>query len=284
MRWQQGRRSTNIENRQRLGGKTVAGGGIGFLVLALIVGLMGGDPAPLLREGIERTVESHISKNSGLSEEQIKESSEFVSVVLGSTEDVWNTEFRSVGQSYSDPTLVLFTGRVSSACGYATAASGPFYCPTDQKIYIDLSFYNDLKNDLNAPGDFAQAYVIAHEVGHHVQNLMGVIPKINALKAKSSEKIANQLSVRVELQADCLSGIWARRVQDEYNMIEEGDIEEALNAASQIGDDRLQKQSQGYVVPDSFTHGSSAQRERWFRTGFNADDIDSCNTFDVERI
>jgi predicted metalloprotease len=284
MRWREGRRSTNIENRQRVGSKTAAGGGIGLILLALVVGYMGGDPMSLLKEGIGRTIESHIGKNSSLTEEQIRESSEFVSVVLGSTEDVWVNEFQSSGKRYPYPTLVLFTDRVSSACGLASAASGPFYCPNDQKIYIDLSFYNDLKNKMNAPGDFAQAYVIAHEVGHHVQNVIGVIPKVNSLKAKSSEKTANQLSVRVELQADCFSGIWARRVQEDYNMIEEGDIDEALNAASQIGDDRLQKQAQGYVVPDSFTHGTSEQRKRWFKKGFNTPDINACNTFEAERI
>lgn len=284
MRWQQGRRSSNVENRQRIGGKTAVGGGATFLVLALVVALMGGDPTPLIGEGIERTIQSKMQGQSALSEEENAELSEFVSVILGSTEDVWANIFQINGERYSDPNLVLFTGIVDSACGRAGSATGPFYCPNDQNIYIDLSFYHDLKNKMNSPGDFAQAYVIAHEVGHHVQNLMGIIPKVNQMKRRVSEKEANALSVRVELQADCYSGVWARSVQDKYNMIEEGDIDEALNAASQIGDDRLQKQMQGYVVPDSFTHGSSLQRKSWFKRGFEKGDINACNTFEARDI
>lgn len=281
MRWQQGRRSSNVENRQRIAGKTVVGGGAGFLVLAVVVALMGGDPAPLVQEGVQRTIQSHMQGQSSLSEEENKELSEFVSVVLGSTEDVWKTEFEKQGERYSEPTLVLFTGAVDSACGRAGASTGPFYCPLDKNVYIDLSFYHDLKSKLNVPGDFAQAYVIAHEVGHHVQNLIGIIPKVNEMKRRVSNVEANKLSVRVELQADCFSGIWARAVQDNYNMIEEGDIDEALNAASQIGDDRLQKQAQGYVVPDSFTHGTSAQRKKWFKRGFESGDLEACNSFEA---
>ena len=284
MRWKHGRRSTNVENRQRVGGKTVAGGGGVFLVMAVAVFFLGGDPTPLIGEGIERTIQSKIEGQSQLSEEENKELVDFVSVVLASTEDIWAQKFEKNGQQYPRPKLVLFTGRVQSACGLAGSATGPFYCPPDQKIYIDLSFYNDLKNKINAPGDFAQAYVIAHEVGHHIQNITGVIPKVTQLKRRASKKQANALQVRVELQADCYSGVWAKSVQDDYNMIEVGDIDEALHAASQIGDDRLQKQSQGYVVPDSFTHGSSVQRMKWFKRGFQSGSVDSCDTFAVQNL
>ena len=284
MRWKHGRRSTNVENRQRVGGKTVAGGGGVFLVMAVAVFFLGGDPTPLIGEGIERTIQSKIEGQSQLSEEENKELVDFVSVVLASTEDIWAQKFEKSGQQYPRPKLVLFTGRVQSACGLAGSATGPFYCPPDQKIYIDLSFYNDLKNKMNAPGDFAQAYVIAHEVGHHIQNITGVIPKVTQMKRRASKKQANALQVRVELQADCYSGVWAKSVQDDYNMIEVGDIDEALHAASQIGDDRLQKQAQGYVVPDSFTHGSSAQRMAWFKRGFRSGSVDSCDTFATQNL
>ena len=284
MRWKHGRRSTNVENRQRVGGKTVAGGGGVFLVMAVAVFFLGGDPTPLIGEGIERTIQSKIESQSQLSEEENKELVDFVSVVLASTEDIWAQKFEKSGQQYPRPKLVLFTGRVQSACGLAGSATGPFYCPPDQKIYIDLSFYNDLKNKINAPGDFAQAYVIAHEVGHHIQNITGVIPKVTQLKRRASKKQANALQVRVELQADCYSGVWAKSVQDDYNMIEVGDIDEALHAAGQIGDDRLQKQTQGYVVPDSFTHGSSAQRMAWFKRGFRSGSVDSCDTFATQNL
>lgn len=242
---------------------------------------MGGDPSSLIGEGLERTIQHQIQGQSQFSEEENKELVDFVSVVLGSTEDIWEKEFARAGQRYPHPNLVLFTGRVQSACGLAGSASGPFYCPPDQKVYIDLSFYHDLKHKMDAPGDFAQAYVIAHEVGHHVQNVMGIIPKVTAMKRRVSKKEANVLQVRVELQADCYSGLWAKSVQDNYNMIEAGDIDEALNAASKIGDDHLQKQSRGYVVPDSFTHGSSAQRKKWFKRGFETGSIKACDTFAV---
>lgn len=252
--------------------------------MAAVVFLLGGDPMQLVGEGLQRTMSNQMQEQSQLSEEESKELTDFVSVVLASTEDIWEKEFQKAGRRYPQPNLVLFTGRVQSACGLAGSATGPFYCPADQKIYIDLSFFNDLKKDLNAPGDFAQAYVIAHEVGHHVQNIQGIIPKITAAKRRASKKQANVLQVRVELQADCYSGVWARSVQDNYNMIEAGDIDEALNAASKIGDDHLQKQAQGYVVPDSFTHGSSAQRQKWFKRGFETGSVDNCDTFAVDRL
>ncbi|MGD1875421.1 MAG: neutral zinc metallopeptidase [Mastigocoleus sp.] len=209
---------------------------------------------------------------------------DFVSVVLADTEDTWNPLFRKMGANYVEPKLVLFNGSVKSACGYAEAASGPFYCPADQKVYIDLSFYQQLRNRLGAAGDFAQAYVIAHEVGHHVQNLMGISGKVQSVQRQVNKAQANQLSVRLELQADCFAGIWVNRAQKARNIVEPGDIREALNAAAAIGDDRLQKRSQGYVVPESFTHGSSAQRVRWLKRGMQTGQLDQCNTFEGENI
>jgi len=205
-------------------------------------------------------------------------------VVLADTEDTWHALFRQWDRTYTEPTLVLFSGAVESACGYAQAAVGPFYCPGDQKVYIDLSFYNDLKSRFRAPGDFAQAYVIAHEIGHHVQTLLGISKKIHNLRSRVSKVEANRLSVMQELQADCFAGIWAHHADKARQILEEGDIEEALNAASSIGDDRLQKQSRGYVTPDSFTHGSSAQRVRWFRQGLQTGTISQCNTFKAENL
>ena len=205
---------------------------------------------------------------------------DFVARVLGSTERVWGGVFQQMGQTYEKPTLVLFTGFVQSACGMAQSAMGPFYCPADRKVYIDLSFYQDMKDKLGAPGDAAQGYVIAHEIGHHLQNLFGIADKVSAARRTASAEEGNVLSVRMELQADCFAGIWAK----ESNVFEDGDIEEALNAANAIGDDRLQKRSQGYVVPDSFTHGSSEQRVRWFRTGFKATEIGQCDTFGTDQL
>jgi hypothetical protein len=204
---------------------------------------------------------------------------DFVSVVLADTEDTWSSLFRQMGETYVEPKLVLYSDAVRSACGTARSAVGPFYCPGDQKLYIDLSFYEDLKNRHQAPGDFAQAYVIAHEVGHHVQNLMGISDKVQALQRRSDRVQANQLSVRLELQADCFAGIWANHADRSRHILEQGDIEEALNAASQIGDDRLQSQAKGYVVPETFTHGTSAQRVRWFKRGIQSGDPAQCNTF-----
>ena len=209
---------------------------------------------------------------------------DFVARVLGSTERVWGGIFQKMGRQYEEPKLVMFSGFVQSACGMAQAAMGPFYCPGDQKVYIDLSFYQDMKNKLGAPGDFAQAYVIAHEVGHHIQNLFGIADKITTARMKVSEEEGNALSVRMELQADCFAGIWAREADASKKILEEGDIEEGLNAAAAIGDDRLQKRSQGYVVPDAFTHGSSEQRVRWFKTGFQNSDLRVCDTFATDQL
>jgi len=206
---------------------------------------------------------------------------DFVSVILADTEDTWNPIFKQMGQSYRDPTLVLFTGSVNSACGYASAAVGPFYCPGDQKLYIDLAFFQDLKNRHGAPGDFAQAYVIAHEVGHHVQTLLGISQKVVAARERASETQGNVLSVRQELQADCFAGVWGRVANSKRQLLDPGDLEEALQAATAIGDDRLQREAGGQVVPDSFTHGTSAQRVKWFRRGFESGDINACDTFAV---
>ena len=209
---------------------------------------------------------------------------DFVSVVLADTEETWTTLFRQTGKTYKEPRLVLFRDAVNSACGMAQSAMGPFYCPADRKAYIDLSFYDQMRTRFKAPGDFAQAYVIAHEIGHHVQNLLGISGQVHQMKQQLGTAKANELSVRLELQADCLAGVWALRADKARNILEAGDIDEALNAASAIGDDTLQRQSQGTIVPESFTHGTSAQRQRWFREGLGSGDPDSCDTFSVDRI
>ena len=280
MRWKDGRQSTNVEDRRgrRLPGK-VKGGGIGILLLALVAMYFGIDPALVLNMGEEL---QSTSPGQSVPVQQTAEQEElvaFVSVVLADTEDTWNQIFTASGNKYSEPTLVLFSGAVQSACGYAQAAMGPFYCPADKKVYIDLSFYQDLKKQLNSPGDFAQAYVIAHEIGHHVQNLIGISNKVHQQRNHVSQTAYNKLSVKLELQADCMAGIWANRANRVRHIIEPGDIDEALNAASNIGDDRLQQQSRGYVTPDSFTHGSSAQRVRWFKHGYETGDLSQCDTF-----
>ena len=283
MRWEFGRRSTNVEDRRGAGvSGPVIGGGIGAIILSVIVALLGGDPSVIWDQQQEAPsdrprTEAPQTQGSGANDPM----ADFVSVVLADTEDTWQTLFRQRGSTYVEPKLVLFSGAVNSACGYARSAVGPFYCPADQKLYIDLSFYQDLKTRHQAPGDFAQAYVIAHEVGHHVQNLMGISDKVQALQRRSDKVTANQLSVRQELQADCFAGIWAHHAQRSRQILEEGDIEEALNAASSIGDDRLQRQAKGYVVPEAFTHGSSAQRVRWFKQGIQTGDPKQCNTFAV---
>ncbi|MEO0456763.1 MAG: neutral zinc metallopeptidase [Cyanobacteria bacterium P01_A01_bin.114] len=284
MRWQMGRRSRNVEDRRRsTGGSSIAvgGGGLGMLVLALVVMFLGGDPTVVLDQVATTSPGAPQSQPRSPEEDQL---AEFVSVVLADTEDTWHTLFQERGGTYQEPNLVLFSGAVQSACGFAQAAMGPFYCPADQKIYIDLSFYQDLKNQHQAPGDFAQAYVIAHEVGHHAQNLLGISGQVQQLKQRVSQTEANQLSVRLELQADCFAGVWANRADQARNILEQGDVEEALNAASQIGDDRLQQQGRGYVTPDSFTHGSSAQRVRWFKQGLQTGDLDQCNTFETANL
>ncbi|MBT8332789.1 MAG: neutral zinc metallopeptidase [Deltaproteobacteria bacterium] len=280
MRWKDGRRSSNVDDRRRvrLSGKA-KGGGLGILVLALIGMYFGIDPSIILQQGERMSGGSTMEQTQYAPSAAENQLADFVSVVLADTEDTWGKIFREGGSTYQQPILVLFSGAVESACGFAQAAMGPFYCPADKKVYIDLSFYQDLKNKMGAPGDFAQAYVIAHEVGHHVQNLLGISGKVHQMRSQISQGEYNQLSVRLELQADCFSGLWANHADRTRQILETGDVEEALNAASMIGDDRLQKQSRGYVTPDSFTHGSSAQRVRWFKKGLQSGDLQTCDTF-----
>lgn len=289
MRWKTGRRSQNVQDMRGMGGDysrgggspmLIGGGGLGMVVVAIVIALLGGDPTILLDQAAPANQDSYNVQNQPSSPEE-DQLADFVSVVLADTEDTWSSLFpQEFGGSYRQPDLVLFSGAVQSACGTAESAVGPFYCPADQQIYIDLSFYQDLKNNLDAPGDFAQAYVIAHEVGHHVQNLLGISDQVRAAQRQMGQTEANQLSVKQELQADCFAGIWAYHANQERSILEPGDIDEALNAASQIGDDKLQQQQRGYVTPDSFTHGSAAQRVEWFKRGFTTGDVDRCNTFE----
>lgn len=279
MRWSDGRRSDNVEDRRGMStGRKVVGGGIGTIILALVAMYFGIDPSVILQQGGSPLSAPTETRQAGKPPAN-DELAQFVSVVLADTEDTWHEIFNKNGKSYQEPKLVLFTGAVESACGYAQAAMGPFYCPMDQKVYIDLGFYRDLKERYKAPGDFAQAYVIAHEVGHHVQSLLGISEKVQTMQRRVGKAEANQLSVRLELQADCLAGIWAHHANRSRQVLETGDVEEALQAATSIGDDRLQQQAQGYVVPESFTHGSSEQRVRWFKTGFDNGSFGACNTF-----
>jgi len=324
MRWRGGRRSQNVEDlrgqsgagrrggglgglggmlgggrgrsrggmRLPIGGKS-GGGLIGVIVVVGIMLLMGGDlgsilgglsggggyaPAPSAQSGGTATG----VRDTGRAAED--ELAEFVSVVLADTEDVWRAIFRAEGGQYQEPRLVLFSGAVQSACGLGQAAMGPFYCPGDRKVYIDLSFYRDLKERFRAPGDFAQAYVIAHEVGHHVQTLIGVSDKVQAAKRRASAREANAIQVRMELQADCFAGVWAHNADKARNILESGDIDEALTAAAAIGDDRIQRQTQGRVTPDSFTHGSSEQRQRWFKRGLSEGRVTACDTFSASQL
>lgn len=284
MRWQDRRRSDRVEDRRGMSPARVAiGGGGGLLLLILIAVLFGADPTALLDQ-VGTTPVPTPEPGALPTDPAQDELKEFVSVILADTEDVWSTLFTRSGRTYAPPTLVLFTGRVESACGLASAAMGPFYCPLDQKIYIDLSFYEDLHSRFQAPGDFAQAYVLAHEVGHHVQNLLGISEEVQRMRGRVSEAEYNDLSVRLELQADFLAGVWAHHGQRMRQFLESGDIEEGLRAASAIGDDRLQRQTQGYVVPDSFTHGTSAQRVRWFRRGLETGDMTLGDTFSAQTL
>ncbi|MDQ3727448.1 MAG: neutral zinc metallopeptidase [Thermoproteota archaeon] len=287
MRWRNPRRSGNIEDRRgmRVPMKAV-GGGIGGLVLLIITLLMsgGGDPGTIFNDnpntGVNTPGSSYYDGTTPISEEE-RQLADFVSIVLADTEDTWNEIFAAENLVYREPTVVLFSGAVESACGFAQSAVGPFYCPLDEKVYIDLSFYKDLRDSFGAPGDFAQAYVIAHEIGHHVQNQIGIMEQVQAAQQQvSSQADVNRLSVMLELQADCLSGVWAYNADRSRDILEQGDIEEGLNAASSIGDDRLQMQFQGQVTPDSFTHGSSVQRVSWFERGLESGDINSCNSFE----
>lgn len=294
MRWQGMRRSTNIEDRRGggLGGGGLRGGlgggrgigiggGLGAIVVVVIALLFGVDPSALLSGGGSSGVQT---EQPGVSGTPSDEQGQFVSAVLGSTEDTWQAIFAASGRTYEDPTLVLFNGSVNSACGFAEAAVGPFYCPGDHKLYLDLDFFDQLASRFGAPGDFAAAYVIAHEVGHHVQTLLGTMAKVDGMRARLDEAEANALSVRVELQADCFAGVWAKRGAGAQGVLEAGDTEEAIGAAAAVGDDALQSQAQGYVVPDSFTHDTSAQRTSWFRRGFDSGSPDNCDTFSARTL
>jgi hypothetical protein len=284
MRWDGNRESDNVEDRRGIGGgmPMLGGGRIGLGTLAIaLVGWLVFDINPLtlldaMSGGLgQMQVQSGPAHRPPADDQMAK----FVSVVLADTEDVWRDIFSKQGAQYRDPHLVLFSGATSTACGTGQSAMGPFYCPADEKVYIDLGFYQTMKTRLGAPGDFAQAYVIAHEVGHHVQNLLGISEKVQSLRRRASEKEANVLSVKLELQADCFAGVWAYHAQEARKILESGDLEEALNAASQIGDDTLQRSAGRAVVPDSFTHGSGKQRVRWFKEGFDNGDVRQCNTF-----
>ncbi len=295
MKWEGERQSDNVEDRRDAGpsgggGFPIGGRGIGLgtIVIALVGGwILGINPLTLL---------SVLSGGGGMPDSAVVQQAPahrppaddrmaaFVSTVLADTEDVWKQQFSQMGGSYRDPKLVLFRGATPTACGTGQTAMGPFYCPGDQKVYIDLAFYDTLRSQLGAPGDFAQAYVIAHEVGHHVQNLMGITDKVDQARQRMSEAQANALSVRLELQADCFAGVWGYHAQQMRQILEQGDIEEALNAAGRIGDDALQRQSTGTVRPESFTHGSSAQRVNWFKRGMQSGDLKQCNTFETRQL
>ncbi len=280
MRWSDGRKSENVEDRRGIGvSRGVMGGGIGTIILVLAALYFGVDPSVLLNQGTTRegsAPQGSVSRERPAEENRM---AEFVSVVLADTEDTWHEIFRRGGKEYREPKLVLFSDAVDSACGFAQSAMGPFYCPQDSKVYIDLQFYRDLKTRFHAPGEFAQAYVIAHEVGHHVQNLLGTSTRVHSMQQGADKATANNLSVKLELQADCFAGIWAYHADRSRKIVEAGDIEAALRAASSLGDDRIQKQTQGRVVPESFTHGSSEQRVRWFKRGIETGDYAQCNTF-----
>ena len=278
MLWQGRRESENVEDvRGSGGGRKIAVGGLGGVILIVAYLLLGGDPQALIES--QQQSQSQSQPRSVDSNAPRDEASKFVAVVLADTEDVWNDVFRKMGRSYEEPRLVLFTDQTESGCGFASGASGPFYCPEDRRVYIDLGFYRELRDRFGAPGDFAQAYVIAHEVGHHVQNLLGISDKVQAARGRVSEAEFNRLSVRLELQADFFAGVWAHYADRAKHVVEAGDIDEALRAATAIGDDTLQRRSRGRVVPESFTHGTSEQRVRWFRKGYETGDIRQGDTF-----
>jgi predicted metalloprotease len=281
MRWQGRRESDNIEDRRAISPRGVAvGGGLGAILVVLFVALMGGDPQQALNQ--LGASESTTQTRTFTPEEEARK--KFVSVVLADTEDVWNRILpEQTGKPYVEPKLVLFSGQVESACGYASAAMGPFYCPSDSQVYIDLSFFDELQQRFGAPGEFAQAYVVAHEVGHHVQRLLGITDRVHSQQGRISKKAYNELSVRLELQADFLAGVWAHHAQRMKNILDQKDIMDALNAAAAIGDDKLQKEAQGYIVPESFTHGTSEQRMYWFKKGWETGDLKYGDTFSQVR-
>ncbi|NLT36290.1 MAG: hypothetical protein GXX83_10400 [Gaiellales bacterium] len=285
MRWSGRRRSGNVQDRRGSGtvgtgqGLAVGGGVIG-IIIAIIIFLLGGDPGSIFTQGQEGAGPSTTLAGSVAEDE----AAQFVSVVLATTEDVWTPQFEQMGRTYDKPILVLFSGSVATPGGAATSATGPFYSPQDESIYIDLAFFDELSRRFGAPGDFAQAYVIAHEVGHHIQYQLGILEQVSSLQRQVGQAKSNDLSVRLELQADFLAGVWAHYAERSLDVVEPGDIDEALAAAGAVGDDRIQQQAQGYVVPDSFTHGTSAQRARWFRLGYETGDLSQGNTFAAESL
>jgi predicted metalloprotease len=283
MRWQDSRRSDNVEDRRGIPAGVAIGGGIGTLIIVLIATFLGADPrqvANLIQNNQQAAPAPGGAPVPGDPAEE--ERKDFVSAVLGDTEDVWDDIFKGMRKQYVKPKLVLFRGGVQSACGQASSAVGPFYCPADQKVYLDLGFFQELKEKFRAPGDFAEAYVVAHEVGHHVQNLLGISDKVHTLQSRTDKAGANELSVRLELQADFFAGVWANHAQRMKPILESGDVESGIRAATAIGDDKLQMEAQGYVVPDSFTHGTSKQRVRWFTKGLQTGDINQGDTFSAE--
>jgi predicted metalloprotease len=286
MKWEGRRQSGNVVDRRRIGGRGLAiGGGIGGLggiVILVLYLLLGGNPSEITQT-LQGEGEAPSAESGELSQKD-KQMGEFVAVVLADIEDVWHEQFRRLGEDYREPRVVLYTGQTESACGYGSAAMGPFYCPGDENVYLDLDFFEDMQRELNAPGDFALAYVIAHEVGHHVQNLLGVNEEATARRATMSEQEANQLSVRLELQADFLAGVWAYYARKTQDFLDSADIEEGINAAGAVGDDRIMRQTQGRVVPDAFTHGTSEQRVRWFKKGLETGDLSQGNTFSAARL
>jgi predicted metalloprotease len=282
MLWQGQRESENVEDaRGSGGGRLVMGGGIGTVILVVLYLVLGGDPQALFNAQQQAQVSQPAQVNTQAPRD---DASKFVAVVLADTEDAWNDVFRQMGRKYEEPRLVLFTDLIQSGCGFARGATGPFYCPQDRQVYIDLGFFRQLQERLGAGGDFAEAYVIAHEVGHHVQKLLGITDRVDAARRRASEAESNRLSVRLELQADFLAGVWARYADRVKHVVEAGDIEEAIRAANAVGDDRLQSRSRGYVVPDSFTHGSSEQRVRWFRRGYDTGDVSQGDTFNAREL
>jgi predicted metalloprotease len=282
MLWQGRRESDNVEDARGSGGggRIVLGGGIGTIILVVLYLLLGGNPQALFNSQQAQLPQSAQYSNQAPRDQ----ASQFVAVVLADTEDAWHEIFRQMGREYEEPKLVLFTDMIQSGCGFASGATGPFYCPEDRRVYIDLGFFRQLQDRLGAGGDFAEAYVIAHEVGHHVQNLLGISDRVQALRRRVSESDYNRLSVCLELQADFLAGVWARYTDRVKHVVEAGDIEEAMRAASAVGDDRLQYRARGYVVPDSFTHGTSEQRVRWFRRGYETGDLSQGDTFNAPQL